>query len=105
MMPITVLTSSFRAFILNLARQHGVSSARTPIDQWALVLTRLSYDDREAPDEIEQYAIILKRDGFITGREMGQLLVGYLQEKTEAFNRLGRESGGYPACREQASWR
>lgn len=82
-MTIEIPKSGFRDFIIELARVHNASSVAKPIDHWALMATRLLGDDIKAPDEVQQYLVNLKRSGVITGREMGQLLTGYLHERRD----------------------
>jgi hypothetical protein len=82
-MAIVIPTSGFKTFIIDLAREHQVLPTKKEIDHWALAVTNLS-DDVEAPDDIEQLVINMKRAEIVTGAEMGKLLVGYLRERPKA---------------------
>lgn len=80
---IEIAKQGAEQFIRQLAERHGVKYVRTHGDELAETFTRLSGDD-VTPDEIELLAIALKRSGVITGREMGELIAMYLNEKKAA---------------------
>ena len=73
-------TQSTRSCIIALADRHGVRYQRTPDDELAEVITRLS-DDEVVTDDIENLVVALKRAGAISGAEMVDLLSRYLMEK------------------------
>jgi hypothetical protein len=73
-------SESTKAYVLALAKQVGVRYERTPEDELADVITRLS-DDDVVTDEIEELIVALKRAGVINGSEMVALLSQYLDEK------------------------
>lgn len=67
-------------FIVNLAREHGVSFVRTGSDALADVITCLA-DDEVVTDETEDLLVALRRAGVIDGPTMVYLLGNYLDEK------------------------
>jgi hypothetical protein len=76
-------SESTKAYVLALAQQVGVRYERTPEDELADIITRLS-DDEVVTDEIEDLIVALKRAGVINGSEMVALLSQYLDEKFKA---------------------
>ncbi len=73
-------TTNLKAFIANLAKQHGVAYVRTGSSALAQVITRLSDDDAK-PDESERLIIALRRAKVIDGPTMLTLQGRYLDEK------------------------
>jgi cell filamentation protein len=76
---ITLPTSNFGEYITALAKRHNIGPEKKPIDHWAAAITRLAGDDVKM-DNVEQMAVSLKREGVITGAQMGRLLAGHLRE-------------------------
>ena len=68
------------SFIATLAKEHGVSFARTGSDALADVITRLA-DDEVVTDETEDLIVALRRADVIDGPTMVSLLGSYLDEK------------------------
>ncbi len=68
------------AFVVKLARKHGVSYVRTEHDALADVMTRLS-DDEVVMDDIENLMVALRRANVIDGRTFISLLGCYIDEK------------------------
>lgn len=71
---------STKAYVLALAQRLGVRYERTPDDELAEVITRLS-DHEVVTDDIENLIVALKRSGVINGVEMVDLLNRYFMEK------------------------
>ncbi|MCL2716594.1 MAG: hypothetical protein FWD68_19025 [Alphaproteobacteria bacterium] len=62
-----------------LARRHGITAARTPIDDWADALSRLSDAEVES-DEVKDLLVNLRRAGIVDGATSRKLLVAYLKQ-------------------------
>jgi hypothetical protein len=75
-----VLASGLRAYIVALAKRHGVTYTKTPCDQLAEVITNLSDDDVEM-DDVELLLIALERAGIVPSEQVVPLHVNYLREK------------------------
>ncbi|MCL7942924.1 hypothetical protein [Marinobacter sp. ATCH36] len=71
---------STEAYVLALAQRLGVRYEKTPDDELAEVITRLSGDE-VVSDDIENLIVALKRAGLISGAEMVDLLSRYLTGK------------------------
>lgn len=72
--------SSFTAnHVEQLARKHGVDPACGPMDEAAVLITRLSGDEISS-DRTEDLLVALKRTGAIDGRQMLLLLDAHLNE-------------------------
>ena len=67
-------------YISGLAAIHGVSYVKTPYDELAEVITRLS-DDDVVMDETELLLIALERAGAIPSEAVVPLHINYLREK------------------------
>jgi hypothetical protein len=67
-------------FIVGLANSHGVIYHKTPYDELAETITRLSDDDVEM-DDVELLLIALERAGVIGSEYVVPLHVNYLREK------------------------
>jgi hypothetical protein len=76
----TIPTSGLREYVIGFAQQHGVTYIKTPHDELAEVITRLSDDDVEM-DDVRCLLIALNRAGVMSTKRMGQILVNYLLEK------------------------
>ncbi len=72
--------SGLRAYIVALAKRHGVTHTKTPCDQLAQVITNLSDDDVEM-DDVELLLIALERAGIVPSEQVVALHVNYLREK------------------------
>lgn len=71
---------STKAYVLARAQRLGVRYERTPDDELAEVITRLS-DDEVVTDEIQNLIWALYRAGALNKKEMLDLLHRYLVEK------------------------
>jgi hypothetical protein len=67
------VTGKTSLYVAELARKHGVVYVRTPDDELADVISRLS-DADVVTDETEDLIVALKRAGIINGAEMVSLL-------------------------------
>lgn len=76
---LTLPTSNFRQFILDLAVRNNIAHTRTVGDAWAAAVTRISGDDVHT-NEIDGLLVALKIAGVISSHEMILLLVGYMRE-------------------------
>lgn len=72
--------SNVGGYITGLAKLHGVSYVKTPSDELAEVITRLS-DDEVKMDETELLLFALQRSGVITTRDAIALQLSYLREQ------------------------
>lgn len=72
-----------RAYVVALARHHGVTYSKSREDALADVVTKLA-DDEIAPDATEDLIIALRRANVIDGPTMVDLLGRYLAEKNRA---------------------
>ena len=72
--------SSVSSYVANIAKRHGVSYLRTPSDELADVITRLSGDEITT-DATEDLIVALKRANVIDGPTMVSLLGSYLDEQ------------------------
>jgi hypothetical protein len=79
-LPADLPTADIASYVAKLARQHGVRPARTPLDDLADVVTRLS-DDDVTSDPTQETIVALARAQVIDPRSMLSLLSGYLHEK------------------------
>ena len=77
-MPLPV--SSVSSYIDSIAKQHGVSYLRTPSDELADVVTRLSGDE-VSTDATEDLIVALRRANVIDGPTMISLLGSHLDER------------------------
>jgi len=68
------------AFVVNLAKKHGISYVRTENDVLADAITHLS-DDEVVMDDIENLMVALRRANVINGRTLVSLLGCYIDEK------------------------
>lgn len=75
-----VPTSGFKEYVVGLAQQHGITYVRTPYDELAEAITRLSDDDIEM-DDVELLLIALERAGVVPSANILPLHYGYLKEK------------------------
>ncbi|MEI6068709.1 MAG: hypothetical protein WCP96_15310 [Methylococcaceae bacterium] len=76
---LTIPTAGLREYIIEIARRYGVSYVRTPSDDLAEVITRLSGDE-VASDETKDLIVALRRANVIDGPTMVSLLGSYLDE-------------------------
>jgi hypothetical protein len=84
---LTIPTTGVAQFVRDLARQFGVSYARTPSDQWAETVTRLAGDEvRSGP--VQDLLVALKRAGRLSADDMAALLVGYLREHKQGVRSI-----------------
>ncbi|MFZ4539239.1 hypothetical protein [Propionivibrio sp.] len=67
-------------YIADLAKQSGVTYKRSPYDDLAEVITRLSGDEVEM-DENEFLLFALQRAGVMTTKDVIALQLNYLREK------------------------
>jgi hypothetical protein len=67
-------------YIVDLANRHGVIYNKTPYDELAETITKLS-DDEVEMDEVELLLIALERAGVIGSEYVVPLHVNYLREK------------------------
>ena len=74
--PVTGLAK----YVVDLARQHGVSYVRTADDALAEVITSLA-DDEVKLDEVEALLLALERAGVIESADVVPLHINYLREK------------------------
>jgi len=65
--------------IRDLAREHGVTAERLPIDDWADDIARLSDAEVES-DEVEDLLLTLERAGIIDGATGLHLYAEYLRQ-------------------------
>lgn len=72
--------SNVSSYVDCIAKQHGVSCLRTPSDELADVITRLSGDE-VTTDATEDLIVALKRANVIDGPTMISLLGSYLDEQ------------------------
>lgn len=72
--------SSVSSYVNNMAKQHGVSYLRTPSDELADVITRLSGDE-VTTDATEDLIVALRRANVIDGPTMIALLGSHLDEQ------------------------
>jgi hypothetical protein len=72
--------SSVSSYIDSIAKQHGVSYLRTPSDELADVVTRLSGDE-VSTDATEDLIVALRRANVIDGPTMISLLGSHLDER------------------------
>ena len=72
--------SDVSSYVRNIAKQHGVSYLRTPSDELADVVTRLSGDEITT-DATEDLIVALKRVNVIDGSTMVSLLGRHLDER------------------------
>ncbi len=79
-LPDPLPTTDVATFIADLAREHGVVAVRTRLDVFAEKLTELSGDEVRL-DAIELTLVKLAEKGVINGRQMGSLMVSYMDEK------------------------
>ena len=77
-MPLPV--SSVSGYVASIAKQHGVSYLRTPSDELADVVTRLSGDE-VSTDATEDLIVALRRANVIDGPTMISLLGSHLDER------------------------
>lgn len=77
---LTIPTAGLREYIIEIARRYGVSYVRTPSDDLAEVISRLSGDE-VASDETKDLIVALRRANVIDGPTMVSLLGSYLDEK------------------------
>ena len=73
-------TKDFAQYIKYLAKKHNVVYERTYADAFADKATELAGDE-VITDEIDDLLVALKRAGIIDGKELVDLLGGYLYEK------------------------
>lgn len=66
--------------IRELAARHGVEAQRTPLDDWADDVTRLS-SDAVALDAVEELIAGLRRENFVDGIELTRLHSRHLDER------------------------
>lgn len=71
------------AYIVSLAKLHGVPYIKTAYDDLADMITKLSDDDVEL-DETELLLIALERAGIIASEDVIPLHISYLREKFTA---------------------
>ena len=69
--------------ITTLARTHGITGERQPIDDFADAVSRLS-DTEVTLDPIERLLVNLRRAGVMDEHECFALHVAYLQERSRA---------------------
>lgn len=62
-----------------LAREHGITATRKPIDDWADDVSRLSDAEVES-GEVEDLLVNLRRAGVVDGATSRKLLVDYLRQ-------------------------
>jgi hypothetical protein len=72
--------SSVSSYVDSIAKQHGVSYLRTPSDELADVVTRLSGDE-VTTDATEDLIVALRRANVIDGPTMISLLGSHLDER------------------------
>jgi hypothetical protein len=77
---VIIPDAGVKQFVLDLARQHGVTHAAAPTDKLADVITRLA-DDEIVFDPVEKLIVALERGRHITGPECIELHAAYLREK------------------------
>ena len=77
--PLIIPASGLKQFIDDLAKQYGVTYVRTPSDELAEVITRLS-DDEIVQDGTKDLILALWRAGVINGSDRVRLLGCYLKE-------------------------
>lgn len=75
-------STSIKAQIHDLARQHGVHYERTGLDDWAEAITRLAGDDVRL-DETEALLVALTKVGLVSDADSTILHAMYLNERTE----------------------
>ncbi|MGZ5780872.1 MAG: hypothetical protein ACXWIN_07950 [Burkholderiaceae bacterium] len=73
-------TTGLEQFIVDLAKQHGITYAKAPLDDLAEVITRLS-DDNIEMDHVELLLIALERAGIVASEYVVPLHINYLREK------------------------
>lgn len=73
-------TSGLEEYIVGLAHRYGVTYLKTPNDELAEVITRLSDDDIEM-DDVELLLIALERAGVVANKYVVPLHINYLREK------------------------
>lgn len=84
---LAIPTTGVAQFVRDLARQFGVSYARTPSDQWAETVTRLAGDEvRSGP--VQDLLVALKRAGKLSTDDMAALLVNYLRERKQGVRSI-----------------
>ena len=66
--------------IRDLARRHGVVFVRTPLDDWADQVSRLSDAEVEL-DDVENLVVALGRAKVVDGKELTLLHSRYLDER------------------------
>lgn len=83
------------AYIAALAKQHGVSYAKTKNDALAEAITRLA-DDEVVTDETEDLVVALRRADVIDGPTMVLLLGRYLDEKRQVAEQAHQRAVSRP---------
>ena len=69
--------------VRDLAQRYRISPVRSPIDNWADDVTRLSGDEVSL-DEVEELIVGLRRSGAVDGTELTRLHSRYLDERDSA---------------------
>lgn len=77
--------ASIKSQVLELARQHGVTSEKDRFSDLATTITRMS-GDIVTLDDIERILISLKKKGVLTKRQILELEARYLNEASEYGN-------------------
>ena len=73
-------TIDVATFVAQFAQAHGVSAARTTLDDWADAMTRVCGDELQG-DETTQLLVTMKRQNYLGARQFSRLVLNHLRER------------------------